>query len=142
MNPILNFVFTAGFATIIVTLINGLILRRKTGAETEQLSAGATKIITEAAGAVVKDLREDNARLRTELSERKVAEAVLEARLSLLEAERDEERELLRIHGIWDREALAAVRAAIPPIKLRTAPPLTHARAEHLDDGRVDGVSS
>lgn len=135
MSPILNFVFTAGFATIIVTLINALVLRRKTGAETDQLSAGATKIITEAAGAVVKDLREDNARLRTEVSERKVAEAVLSARLTLLEGEREEERELLRVHGIWDEEALAAVRAAIPPIRLRAAPPLARAaRHDHLDD--------
>ena len=125
VNAAVQLLGTALASTVLVAIINAIVTRRKTGAETETLSAGATKIITDAAAIVVQEIRADNERLRIEA-------AVTEERLDDLEheraewqREREEWRRVLQVHAAWDSLAITAIRDAIPPIELPQAPPLT-----------------
>ena len=83
-------------AGVIAAVVNGLINRRKLGADT-------TKVITEAAASLV---------------------GMTQGRLDTLEKEMTEVRKALRIHEPWDREAVKKLRSADPPIDILDPPPL------------------
>ena len=102
---------SAVIASVIGAVVNGIINRKKLGAE-------ATEIITKAASGVVSDLRQDNERLRARL-------VVLENAQDEWELEREEWKRVLTVHGAWDLMATTAVKQAIPPIDLPPPPPLT-----------------
>lgn len=132
MNWAVQLFGSAGLAAIVLAVINAIVTKRKTDAETGQLSASATQVITDAASGVVKDIRVDNERLREENASMRRSERILEARVDDLEdelaelrREREEWRRVLIVHGAWDALAIAAVREAIPPIDLPDVPPLT-----------------
>lgn len=132
MNWLVQIGGATAISTVLITLINVIMTRRKTTAEAGQLSADATKIITDAAGGVVAQIREDNARLRSENADLRRSERMLEARVDDLEEdaiewrrEREEWRRVLMVHAAWDAMAVTAVRKAIPPIDLPDVPPLT-----------------
>jgi len=122
---VLQILASAGAATILATVINGILNRKKLGAET-------TKIITDAAGGMVKDLREENERLRRSEERMRLMAADLEARVDDLEhaqaeaaIERDEWLRVLQVHASWDALAIAKLNEPIPPIDIPDAPPLT-----------------
>lgn len=132
MNWLVQAGVSTAIASIVIVIINAVITRRKTNAETGQLSASTTKIITDAASGVVSEIKEDNTRLRAENVQLRTAERLLEARIDVLEEdarevrrEREEWRRVLIVHAAWDALAIAAVREAIPPITLPAVPPLT-----------------
>lgn len=148
MNWIVQTFGAAGLATIVVAIINGIMQKRKTDAETEGLSASATKVITDAASGVVSQINADNERLRHENADLRRSERMLESRVDDLEEdalewkrERDEWRRVLIVHGAWDALAISAVREAIPPINLPDVPPLTPpvSARTHLSRISLDG---
>lgn len=108
---VLQLLGSAAVASIIGAIINGILNRKKLGAE-------ATEIITKAASGVVADIRSDNERLRSRVGE-------LEFAASEWEVEKDEWKAVLTLHAAWDLMATAAVNNAIPPIELPPPPPLT-----------------
>jgi len=108
---IIQLLGSATVAAVIGAVINGIVNRKKLGAE-------ATEIITKAASGVVADLRADNERLRHRLTQ-------LEETQDEWELEREEWKRVLQVHAAWDLMATAAVKAAIPPIDLPPPPPLT-----------------
>jgi hypothetical protein len=95
-NNLVGILASATVAGILTAFVNGYFNRRKLGADT-------TKIITDAAAAVVTSTQ---------------------TRLGLLEQEMGEVRRALRIHEPWDREAVRKLRAANPPIDISEPPPL------------------
>jgi len=122
---VLQILASAGAATILATVINGILNRKKLGAET-------TKIITDAAGTFVKELKEDNERLRRSDERKTLLLADCEARLDDLEhaqaeweTERDEWLRVLQVHASWDALAIARLGEPIPPLVIPDAPPLT-----------------
>jgi hypothetical protein len=108
---VLQLLGSAVVASVIGAIINGILNRKKLGAE-------ATEIITKAASGVVRDIREDNERLRRRVSE-------LEIQASEWAIEKQEWKDVLILHGAWDLMATSAVNQAIPPIELPPPPPLT-----------------
>jgi hypothetical protein len=108
---VLQLLGSAVVASVIGAVINGILNRKKLGAE-------ATEIITKAASGVVRDIREDNERLRRRVSE-------LEIQASEWMIEKQEWKDVLILHGAWDLMATTAVNQAIPPIELPPPPPLT-----------------
>jgi uncharacterized protein YlxW (UPF0749 family) len=119
-------------STALSSVVSVIASRRKLGAETGALSATATETITKAAAGVLKEARDDNARLRDEIRAERAKSAELEARVDVLE-QRDldfrryieDERRTLQLHAAWDVMATTAVNQAIPPIDLPSPPPLT-----------------
>lgn len=77
-----------GAGGILTAAVNGYLNRRKLGAE-------ATKIITDAAASTVKDVREDNARLRLRVEH-------LEQLEDAWESERQAWRDVLMLHAAFD----------------------------------------
>jgi hypothetical protein len=108
---LLQLLGSAAVASVIGAIINGILNRKKLGAE-------ATEIITKAASGVVADIRQDNARLRKRVAE-------LEFAQSEWAIEKQEWRDVLILHSAWDLMATTAVNQAIPPIELPPPPPLT-----------------
>lgn len=121
---VLQLLFSAGVTTVVVTVINGFLQRRKMGADT-------TKIITDAASGVVARIESDNDRLRTEAVTHRTREDSLDSRIDALEAHIErlvEERfawvKLLRAHSDWDDTVVAQIRKALPGIAIPDPPPL------------------
>lgn len=112
-------------STVISSVVNAIVNRRKLGAETDGLSASATETITKAAAGVLREAREDNQRLRLKELENEGRIDALEAEVRELKLEREESRRVLIVHAAWDALAIERVREAIPPISLPDAPPLT-----------------
>ena len=143
MNWLLQVAGSTALASIVIALINAVMQKRRNDAETGQLSAGATKIITEAASGVVEKIEKDNARLRQENQDLRRSERMLEARVDDLEEdalefrrEREEWRRVLIVHGAWDSLSIATMQRAlqmltdagidpVPPFDLPDVPPLT-----------------
>jgi len=119
---VLQLVGSAGLATVLLAVVNAIVNRRKLGAE-------ATKVISEAAAGTVKDVREDNTRLREENRELRARVTALEDREEQREEEWDQERDdwrrVLQVHAAWDALAIERVSGREPPIDLPDAPPLT-----------------
>jgi hypothetical protein len=115
---------TGGVAAIVVAIINAVINRRKLGAETDGLSAAATRTITQAAAGVSADLRQDNADLRRRVVELERREADNERELEKWERREREWRRTLHIHERWDILAVDLLRAGTPPQDIAPAPPL------------------
>jgi hypothetical protein len=103
MNQWLSVLTLLGVGSILGTVVAGLFNKRK-------LSADATKIITEAAGGLVKDLRDENSR-------HLAANLVLTERVSALER-RERERDVrererdhaILLHGYWDQQVFTMAR--------------------------------
>ena len=122
---LLQILVSAGFATVVVAVINAVITRRKLGAE-------ATKIITDAASGVVANIEKDNERLRSNDLKKTKRIAALETRVDDLEDEQrgwEREREdwlrVLQMHVAWDTLAVAKLRELAPDFSLPDPPPLT-----------------
>jgi hypothetical protein len=115
---LLQLLGSAGLAAVLVAVINAVVNRRKLGAE-------ATKVISDAAAGTVRDVREDNARLREENVDLRSRIVALENDQDMWEYERDQWREVLQIHAAWDRLAIERIAGREPPIELPDAPPLT-----------------
>lgn len=101
---------SAALAAIAGAIINGIINRRKLGAE-------ATEIITKAASGVVERLEAERARIANE-------NVILRERVTALEAREDADRAVLQLHAAWDHLAVQALaRAGITD--LPQPPPLS-----------------
>lgn len=87
-----------GAGGILTAAVNGYLNRRKLGAE-------ATKIITDAAASTVKDVREDNARLRARVE-------TLEQREDSWEIERKAWRDVLMLHAAFDHVVVQRLKDA------------------------------
>lgn len=107
---IVNLAASTGVATVIVTGINALVQRRKLGAESTELDAKATDIITGAAARVVALLETKNAGLEKEIEEYKADVEVV--------------KKFIIAHRTWDVAAMKEVNRlqghlvpppAIPP---------------------------
>lgn len=142
MSFLVQVLASAGFAAIVVAIINAVVNKRKVSAEAGQLSADATKIITDAASGVVKEIKDDNERLRQENKRLETREDELEARVDQLERqrkewrrERDEWRRVLQLHGAWDSLSVRLIRDHVPPIdpSLPDPPPLLPAQTYDWD---------
>lgn len=105
----LTILFSTGAATVVVSIINAIAQRRKLGAETDKIGTEATKVITDAASGVVRDLREDNARLRKENELMRADFSALERREDELETQVRRLNQHARDWGIWADRALAAL---------------------------------
>jgi len=143
VSVLLTYLGPAGIAAVVLVIVNAILNRRKLSAETSQLSASATKTITDAASGVVAEIKADNERLRADNRRLERREEALERRVDFLERqrkewvrERDEWRRVLMVHGAWDTLSTAVVKRAIaalaadehpdPPIEaLPEPPPLT-----------------
>lgn len=103
MNQWLSLLTAVGVGSVITALVTGLFGKRK-------LSADATKIITEAAGGLVKDLRDENARhiaSNASLTERLAALERRELERDQRERERDH---AILLHGYWDQQVFTMAR--------------------------------
>lgn len=109
MNPWWTIFFSAGTSTVFVVIINAIVQRRHLGAETSKLGTEATKIITDAASGVVRDLESDNKRLRGELANERDQRIKLAIRVQNLERH-DAKRE--REWTSWADHASKALVAA------------------------------
>lgn len=112
--------FAAAIGTFLGAVVNGLFQRRRLGAD-------ATRIITEAAGGVVADVRKDNAELRERLRN-------AEARIDEQERMEDELRDSLRDHVEWDR-TVANVLAEHGITDIPPPPPLFPPRKANPAEG-------
>lgn len=94
-------------AAILVQALNGLLNRRKLGAD-------AAEAITRAAGGVVETLQADNSRLRSEVEQLRLE--VVDLRRSRDESEQreDEWREVLHAHAAFDYVAVRRIRESDP----------------------------
>ena len=108
---LLQLLGSVGATTIFVAVINGVINRKKLGAE-------AVKVVSDAASGLVERVERDNERLR-------LREANLERFREESMLEKEEWRRVLQVHAAWDALVIAAVHGANPPITLPPAPPLT-----------------
>lgn len=93
-----------GIGTVVTTIVTGVFTRKK-------LSADATKIITEAAGAVVETLRQENARY---VAEKILLEGKVEAGRIENQANRDDLRMLHQAvaqHVMWDQQVKDVLRS-------------------------------
>lgn len=122
---VLQALASVGAATVLATVINGVLNRKKLGAET-------TKIITDAASGVVANLEKDNDRLRRSEERVRLMLGDCEARLDDLEhaqaeweTERAEWLRVLELHAAWDHMAITKLREVVPPIDMPDPPPLT-----------------
>jgi len=105
---VIQLLFSAGVTTVVVTIINGFLQRRKMGADT-------TKIITDAASGVLTRIEDDNKRLRTDDSKNRT-------RIDQLEDYIDEGRGVINRHIEWDE--LVVRRAKAVDLYLPDPPPL------------------
>lgn len=122
---VLNMLGAGGGAMVLLALINAFVTRRHRGAETENLSATATKAITDAASGVVERIEGDNIRLRVRVEQLEAATAQHDRDREAWALERQEWRRALQVHVSWDALAISRLAAADPPIDLPAAPPLT-----------------
>lgn len=113
---------TTVLGSIFASVINAIIQRKNLGAETDKTRATAADVLSGAAGKLVKDIGDDNARLRAE-------GIILSARVEDLERhERDLERtaevllEHLHQHVVWIQQAIEISGLLIPPLKLPPPP--------------------
>ena len=120
-----NMLGASGITAVLLLVITALINRKKLGAETDNISATATKAIADAAASTVKDAREDNARLRASVERLEANEDKYDRDRKEWVLEREEWRRVLQVHAAWDALAIARIAEAIPPIALPPAPPLT-----------------
>lgn len=88
---------------VLGAVINGLVNRRKLGAD-------ATKIITDAAASVTDTMQKRLASLESKEDERDAEEVAW--------------RFTLAIHAAWDRKAIDIIRTAIPSADIDDPPPL------------------
>ena len=100
---------SAVLAAIAGAIINGIINRRKLGAE-------ATEIITKAASGVVERLEAERSRIAND-------NVVLRERVAALEAREEADRAVLQLHAAWDH--LAVQKLAELGIELPAPPPLS-----------------
>lgn len=115
---LLQFIFSAGVMTVFVAVINGLLQRRKVGADT-------TKVITDAATGVMSRIESDNERLRSEAIGYRTREDVLEDHIDRLGDERAEWMRIARQHGEWDDLVFKQVAEHCPTLILPVPPPLS-----------------
>lgn len=139
MNAWVQLAGSGGLMVVVAAVVNAIANRRRLGAETQNLSASATKAISDAAAGVVANLERDNDRLRTSETAAAQQRAKDHDRIDKLvdrvdeleelqqewELERQEWMNVLQVHAAWDALAITAVQQAIPPIDLPLAPPLT-----------------
>jgi hypothetical protein len=135
MNFWLQFAVSTGAGAILLAIINAIINRKRLGAETDGLSAAATKTITEAAAGVAADQRKDNAELRSRIIEAAERIDSLEEQLETSQRQHrrdkdrwlrqdDEWRRTLHRHEEWDRLAVHLLQQGVPPQDIPPAPPL------------------
>ena len=120
-----NMLGSAGVTAVLLLVITAVINRRKLGAETDNISATATKAITDAASGVVERIEGDNLRLRSRVEVLEANDTKHERARREWDLEREEWRRVLQVHAAWDALAVTRMNEAIPPITLPTAPPLT-----------------
>lgn len=90
MDALVQIIIGAASTGVIGAILAGLFARRKTAAESEQISAEAAKIIQGAAASMVKDLQAENEKLRARLDES-------DRKLDGIEVELDRTNRQLRI---------------------------------------------
>jgi len=113
-----NMLGAGGVTTILLYVVNAVITRKKRGAETDNVSATATKAVADAASGLVDRFEKDNERLRARVE-------ALELFREESALEKEEGRRVLQLHAAWDALVIAALQGANPPITLPPAPPLT-----------------
>lgn len=114
---VLQLLGSVAFVTLITSVVNNLLSRKRLGAE-------ATKIITDAASGVVSDIREDNSRLREREKDLNDRLDALEQAQDAWEDERRVWKQLLREHQSWDTLALSELRKLHPDTEYPPPPPL------------------
>ena len=127
-----NMLGSAGITAVLLLVITAVINRRKLGAETDNISATATKAITDAASGVVERIEGDNLRLRASIERLEAAEDKHDRDRREWALEREEWRRALQLHAAWDALAITKMNEAIPPIDLPDAPPLTPPTLDRL----------
>jgi len=127
-----NMLGSAGITAVLLLVITAVINRRKLGAETDNISATATKAITDAASGVVERIEGDNLRLRASIERLEAAEDKHDRDRREWALEREEWRRVLQVHAAWDALAVTRMNEAIPPIELPDAPPLTPPTLDRL----------
>lgn len=122
------FVAVAGaVSAVVVAVVNGVITRRRTGAET-------TELLVRSAGGVVERLTSENERQGRELGEVRQRVQLVEEHLEVereerkidqarWERERIAWRSALQVHVYWDVQAIQALLAK--GLELPDPPPLT-----------------
>lgn len=122
MNLWVQLAGTTFIGSVLAAIINAIVQRKNLGAETDKTRATAADVLTGAAGKLVKDISDDNARLRAE-------GIVLASRVEELERiERDLARrsemllEHLHLHVVWIQQAIEISGLLIPPLKLPPPP--------------------
>ena len=127
-----NMLGSAGITAVLLLVITAVINRRKLGAETDNISATATKAITDAASGVVERIESDNLRLRASIERLEASDVKHERARREWDLEREEWRRVLQVHAAWDALAVTRMNEAIPPIELPDAPPLTPPTLDRL----------
>jgi len=127
-----NMLGASGITAVLLLVITAVINRKKLGAETDNISATATKAITDAASGVVERIEGDNLRLRASIERLEAADDRHERERREWALEREEWRRVLQVHAAWDALAITRIAEAIPPIELPDAPPLTPPTLDRL----------
>jgi len=127
-----NMLGASGITAVLLLVINAVINRKRLGAETNNISATATKAITDAASGVVERIEGDNLRLRASIERLEAADVKHDQERREWALEREEWRRVLQVHAAWDALAITRIAEAIPPIDLPDAPPLTPPTLDRL----------
>jgi len=127
-----NMLGASGITAVLLLVINAVINRKRLGAETNNISATATKAITDAASGVVERIEGDNLRLRSSIERLEANEDKHDRDRREWALEREEWRRALQLHAAWDALAITKMNEAIPPIDLPDAPPLTPPTLDRL----------
>lgn len=119
----------AGLSTVIIAVINGILTRKRTGAET-------TEKITQAAGGLIDRLNTDNDRLNRRVTEQDARLQLLDEKLEVeveerrieqqrWERERIAWRHTLQVHAAWDAMLLQQLAEKGIQLEIPPTPPLT-----------------